>query len=496
MKYFTVGALGLSLVFGCTAPAQSVHHAAGPPPALARPLPRDYEQLRERLREIIPMRMEEHAASSISIAIVDGQQLVWAESFGVAQRQGAVPATPTTSYEIGSLSKPFVGLAVMQLVEAGELELDAPLTDVLTEFQIGSRFPGPRVPTLRQLLSHRAGLPTDLPALDDRDDYAIAQLPAALEEQWLVQPPGRMAIYSNVGIDLAALTVQRKTGKEFSVHLEEAVLEPMSMPHASARGDNVGTTERATGYDGAGDPAKPIGYTPCGSIRASVTELAQLVRWVNGHGQVGGSRLLSAEGVAEMTRPQNVDNPLDLGAAVGLTWFIRRGSKAVGDIVWHMGSTAGFMSQVSIAPKHGVGVVVLGNDSSFLVPGIADDALALALHAKTGLDLPAQMQRVAPYPPAPAMPLVAARLDQLAAPEYSDGTTLFRFEHRRGELTAHLHGRRTLALIPRPDGTFDTETRVLGIPTGEPFVVQRISFETIDGEQLMVARGATAAWVF
>ncbi len=497
MRYFAACALGLSLLFGCKAPTGGATPAASQPrAALATPLPRDYDQLRERMRQTIPKAMEEHGAASISIAVVDGQDLVWVDSFGLARREGETPATTDTLYEVGSISKPFVGLAVMQLVEAGKLDLDAPLTDYLPEFEIQSRFGGERVPTLRQLLSHQSGMPSDLRGSTERDDYAISQLPDALKSEWLVQPPGRMAIYSSLGVDLAALVVERRTGQEFSTFLEHAVLEPLGMPRASLRAEQASATERAAGYDWAGQPAKPMGYAPSASMRASVTELAQLVRWVNGRGRVGDSVLLSADGVTEMMRPQNADRALDLGALVGLTWFIRPGSEATGDIVWHTGSTAGFMAYVGIAPKHGVGVVVLGNNASFAVPGIAEDALALAVQVEAGLDLATETRGIDAIVPAPSTKIDARRLDQIAAVEYSDGTTRYRFEHHRGGLRAPLPGRRTLFLTPRPDGTFDAEARMLGIAAGEPFPVQRVSFETIDGEQVMVARGTRAAWVF
>lgn len=442
--------------------------------------------------------MKQQGAAGLSIAVVDGQDVVWAESFGVARREDGAAATNRTVYEVGSLSKPFVGIAVMQLVESGELDLDAPLTDYIPEFEIHSRFPGPNVPTLRQLLSHRSGLPSEVPGLLEREDYTIEQLPDALRAQWLVQPPGRMAIYSSVGIDLAALVVERTTGTEFAEHLRGAVLEPLGMPGASLRVEDVETTELATGYDWLGHPTSQFGATPSASLRASITELVQLARWLNGRGRVGASQVLAQQSVIEMLRPQNAERPLDLGARVGLTWFIEPGSEATGDIVRHVGTTDGFMAEVKLLPKHGIGVVALSNNNLLSVlPRIVDEALGRAFYVKAGLYLDAELRKVETVPPSPKAELDSRALDTLASTAYSDGSTLLRFKRRRRKLLAPLPGERTLVLTPREDGTFDAEARdKLGRRSSDPFPARWISFETLDGEQVMVARGGRTPWLY
>ena len=98
---------------------------------------------------------------ALSIALVDNQQIVWARGFGFADVQKQTPATADTVYRVGSVSKLFTDLAVMQLVEQGRLDLDAPVSRVLPEFSPRNPFNTPI--TLRQLMSHRSGLVREPP---------------------------------------------------------------------------------------------------------------------------------------------------------------------------------------------------------------------------------------------------------------------------------------------------------------------------------------------
>lgn len=196
-----------------------------------------------------------------------------------------------------------------------------------------------------------------------------------------------------------------------------------------------------------------------------------------------------------MMRVQNADAPLDLGAQVGLSWFIERGSEATGDVLQHTGATAGFASQLSVLPEHGLGVVVLGNDRNRLARDLADDALTLALHAKTGLDLRVELAASSPVPPPPDVELNAEQLDRLAETAYSDGNTVLRFERRRGALRADLRGHQSLHLTPLEDGTFEMKRHSFGVSAGEFIPGHRASFETLAGRQVIVARGPRRAFV-
>src|SRR5262249_6417572 len=98
---------------------------------------------------------------ALAVALVDDQDIVWAKGYGYANPEDKTLAGPQTVWRIGSVSKPITALALMMLVEAGKIDLDAPVSDYLPEFQPKNPF-DKKIP-LRQLMSHRSGLVREPP---------------------------------------------------------------------------------------------------------------------------------------------------------------------------------------------------------------------------------------------------------------------------------------------------------------------------------------------
>lgn len=130
----------------------------------------DYRGVAERLTNFIRHEMADKGLPALSIVLVDDQETVWAQGFGYADPEDGVPATARSVYRVGSVSKLFTDIAIMQLVERGQLDLDAAITAYLPDLQPATPFRA--MPTLRQLTSHRGGLvwrvgmrtqPTSLP---------------------------------------------------------------------------------------------------------------------------------------------------------------------------------------------------------------------------------------------------------------------------------------------------------------------------------------------
>src|SRR6202023_3487115 len=108
-----------------------------------------------RLEALIRREMAAKDLPALSIALIDDQKIVWARGFGFADPQAKTPATADTVYRVGSVSKLFTDIAIMQLVERGTLDLDAPITKYLPDFKPANPF-GTAI-TLRQLMAHRSG---------------------------------------------------------------------------------------------------------------------------------------------------------------------------------------------------------------------------------------------------------------------------------------------------------------------------------------------------
>src|SRR5688572_22098206 len=122
----------------------------------------------ESIEALIQREMADKQLSALSIALIDDQQIVWARGFGLANKEDSTPATAETIYRVGSVSKLFTDIGIMQLVERGELDLDAPIQRYLPELRPRDPFGKPI--TLRQLMSHRSGLVREPPVGHYFDD--------------------------------------------------------------------------------------------------------------------------------------------------------------------------------------------------------------------------------------------------------------------------------------------------------------------------------------
>src|SRR3954466_9534129 len=172
---------------------------------------------------------------AISVSIVDGQRLVWAQGFGWADSAARVRATASTVYRVGSVSKLFTDVGIMRLVEQHALDLDAPIQSYLPDFHPTNPFGG--TVTIRELTSHRAGLTREPPVGNYFDDStrSLAATVASLNGTSLVYKPGTHTKYSNAGIAVLGYVLERTQHESFYPYLKRAVLAPIGMEHSAFR---------------------------------------------------------------------------------------------------------------------------------------------------------------------------------------------------------------------------------------------------------------------
>jgi len=203
-----------------------------------------YDQLDAVLAEI----MSRWDIPGLGVGLVENGEITYARGFGLQSLATRAPVTPDSLFCIASITKIFVATAIMQLVEQGRLELDAPLLRYLPDFRLDdTRLP--RV-TLGQVLSHTSGLPDFDEAEYDRlvanpefDDESPVRLMHSLASRQMIAEPGERFAYSNIGYDLLGVLIARVTGQTFEDYLSANVLRPAGMP-ASAFSHLAVPTER------------------------------------------------------------------------------------------------------------------------------------------------------------------------------------------------------------------------------------------------------------
>lgn len=355
-------------------------------------VPEVYREAVAALEGFIQREVESKGIPALSVALVDDQEIVWARGFGEARPGEGIGASPETVYRVGSVSKLFTDMTVMQLVEAGEVELDTPVTDYLPEFSPRNPFGVPI--TLRQLMSHRAGLVREPPLgnyFEDTEPTLTATV-ASLNDTELVHAPGERTKYSNAGIAVVGLVLERLSGKPFVQVLEEEVLRPAGMsrsaffPREDLLPDLAGAYMWT--YDGREFPAPTfqLGMSPAGSLYSTVTDMGRFLSLLF----AGGPPLLSTETLEQMWTPQYAEPGTAGGYGLGFRVSDFEGTRKVG----HAGAIYGFATELSALPeeKLGVVVVVTMDGANAVSERVADFALRLMRAARAGSPLPLPLE--------------------------------------------------------------------------------------------------------
>jgi CubicO group peptidase (beta-lactamase class C family) len=420
----------------------------------------DFAVLQEYVRDKVAYEMKRRKVVGLSLAVVDGQEIVWAEGFGWADEENQVPATADTMYRVGSVSKPFTALAVMQLHEQERLDVDAPLSEAIPDFAIRSADPDAPPVTPRAMMCHESGLPSDRFAGWTDPEADFSELPPLLVDDWTTHPPYTVWSYSNLGYSLLGRAVEVASGTDFEAHLEEAVLRPMGMANASfAPGEDVAALI-AHGYR-RGKPEEDVHIRdiPAGMLQASVSETAHLLQMLFADGAWGETAIVKPETLAEMLTPHNAEVPLDLDLDMGLGFFLAEPSLShAGRFAGHQGDTWLFHAAAVALLEHDIGVVVLANTdtSSGLVGTVANELAALTLAARRGIPLPLVGDTIARPEDPPSGPIAPGMYQGFAGRMAVE-------EKGKGRLATRVAGLKVVAKPAEP-GLYDLRLKLLGIP--------------------------------
>ncbi len=320
----------------------------------------DYTPLIQSMKTAVERELVLKELPAVSIALVDDQKTVWSEGFGMADAEKKVPATAETIYRVGSVSKLFTDIGIMQLVEDGVIDLDLPVTNYLPDFQPSNPF-GVNI-TLRQLMSHRSGLVREPPSGHYFDDTepSLKHTVESLNQTTLVYPPETRIKYSNAGIAVVGYVLEHIKEQPFATYLKKAVLDPLGLQSSSFSSSTSAQSKHAKAqmwaYDGRqfNAPTFELGMSPAGSMYASVEDLARFMKMLFNHGKTGNHQLLNRETLETMWTPQYTKEGANTGYGIGFNVSELEGHKMVG----HGGAIYGFATQLYLVPGQKCGVVI------------------------------------------------------------------------------------------------------------------------------------------
>lgn len=344
------------------------------------------------MEQAIHQEMRNHSLPAVSIALIDDQQVVWAQGFGLADPVQKIPASADTIYRVGSVSKLFTDTAIMQLVEKGQIDLDTPVARYLPDFHPANPFRKPI--TLRELMSHRSGLVRE-PPVGHYFDSTAPTLKATVESlngTTLIYPPGAQTKYSNAAIAVAGYVLERQSGEPFATYVQDAVLKPLGMT-ASAFAPTPEVVAKLAHssiwtYDGRvfDAPTFQLGMAPAGCMYSSVLDLSKFIEMLFADGRGSGGTVLKAATLQSMWQPQFESTHQQQGFGIGFRLANLEGHALVG----HGGAIYGFATELEALPREKLGVVVVTtmDSANATMTKIANHALRLLLASKAGAPLP------------------------------------------------------------------------------------------------------------
>ncbi len=360
-----------------------------------------YDDVARRIRRVVEHEMLAKNLPAFSIALVDGKQTAWAEGFGFEDEERKTPASAATVYRVGSISKLFTDIAVMQLVEQGKLDLDAPVSKYLPDFKPQNPFNQPI--TLRLLMSHRSGLVRESPVGNyfDPDEPSLAATVASLNETSLVYTPGTKTKYSNAGIAVVGLVLQQTQGVEFGDWIDRQVLQPLEMSQSSFTLTDAVESHLATAsmwtYDSRrfAAPKFALGTAPAGNLYSTVPDLSKFIVALFEEARTPNGPLVRPETLARMICPQKTASGETLDFGIGFHVGTLDGHRKVG----HGGAVYGFSTQLEALPEKKLGVAAVASldGSNGVVRRISDYALRLLLARQAGKPLP-DLELTGPVP--------------------------------------------------------------------------------------------------
>jgi CubicO group peptidase (beta-lactamase class C family) len=316
----------------------------------------------------------ETGVPSIAVAVARDQKLLFSDGIGYADLESLSRAGPTTVYNIGSISKVMAAVAVLQLVERGEVSLDDPIQKYLPAF------PDKGTPiTLRHLMTHTSGIrhyrPDDFPGEPWADNVAtydsIEAAVEIFEDDPLLFAPGEYYRYSSYAVNLLQGVVEAASGLGFEVYMRRRVWAPAGMLSSSFDLPERIVTGRARGYEIV--DGEVVNYYPNenvtykfagGGMLSTVEDLVRFGVAITNH------RLLGEEISTEMLEPQlddiqvfeGEDPPSDLRWEQALMWRIRR-DEADRPYLHHCGQVKGFNACLIIYRDEDLIVAIIDNGS-------------------------------------------------------------------------------------------------------------------------------------
>ena len=338
------------LLAGCSGTAASPGRGGGSPERAA---------LIARIDSIILAPINAGKVAGAGVAVVKGADTILIKGYGKADLEFDIPMPDDAMFEIGSVTKQFTAVGIMQLVEQGKLSLDDDLTKFFPNYPVR----GQKIP-VRRLLDHTSGIKgyTEIPEFGTL--RALKKSKDTLVTIFSRYPfdfaPGDAEVYNNSAYFLAGMIIEKVSGMSYADYVQKNMFDKVGMTRSRYCSENAIVERRAHGYDAADSGklvrAAYLDHTWPYAAGSLCSTPGDLVKW---NQALHGGKVLSAESYAELIKPDALNDGTVLRYAKGLALVPLAGRRAI----WHDGGINGFISLNRWIPDDSLSVIVLWNST-------------------------------------------------------------------------------------------------------------------------------------
>jgi CubicO group peptidase (beta-lactamase class C family) len=327
-------------------------------------------QISARIASFIHDNMTQWRIPGLAVGIVQDDTLVWSGYFGYAHIDKQIPVSQTTIFRVGSISKIFTAVAMMQLLEKGKFSVDAPIDEFLPFTVFKQKYDCCPKPTFMDVFTHTSGggefrsfrpEAMALPAGAQRRNLEELYEPGILTRIC----PGEKWSYCNYCIGALGLALETMTGESFREYTDRHIFEPLGMSSSSFYENEQILAHVAQGYTAGRKSFSPVDLfviedVPAGNVYATVPDMSRfMIALLNG-GSCDNASIVSPDTLQYMLTPQyGLDSRL---TAMGINFFLRNAYGCA--IAEHSGGMPGFISEMLLVPDRKIGIIALDNAES------------------------------------------------------------------------------------------------------------------------------------
>ncbi len=322
--------------------------------------PSELKSFKQDFKEYVIKKMKKHNVTGLSVAMEIEGRIVLEEGFGFSDKLKNVKATKDTEYPIGSVSKIITSTAILKLCSDGLIDLDTPYINYVQDFSMRSHFKNENNLTIRHLLSHYAGLPRLLAkGFMKKEVEPLENLLQHSKNEYLISSPGRVYQYSDWGVDLLSLLVERVSGMPYEDYVQNHIFTPLKMNNSY-----FGPAKQTKGYkNGVLTETYKYSYSGSDGVTSSVSDMLKIVQLYTEKGSSSIKPFLSKEMVKDALQKQFKDAPLAFDTGIGLMWEVMP-LKSGYTRVKKAGVHEPFYSYIFSIPELDTSIIICSNSNS------------------------------------------------------------------------------------------------------------------------------------